>query len=129
MPNTFIHGKNGKMLIGASEFAVEQFQMTHTVTTDDITHTMAGGARVILPGIESLDGTVTFVYDTQNKPTVSPNMTPGTAATGHFKPDGTDDWSAAGYFTELSWSSGPKAGAVRVNAKFMSSGPITKPTV
>ena len=128
MANTFIHGKSGKFLAGSTELAVEQFDLTHTVTTDDITHSLAGGARVIIPGIESLDGNVTFIYDTLNKPTVSPNLSPSTLITAHFKPDGVDDWTCAGYITELQFSSGPKAGAVRVKGKFMSSGPITKPS-
>ena len=128
MANTFIHGKDGRVLIGSTDFAVEQFAMTHTVTTDDITHTAASGYRVILPGIESMDGTITFIYDTLNKPTVSPNLTPGTTATIHFKPDGVDDFTGSFVLTELSWSSGPKAGAVRVNAKAMSSGAFTKPS-
>lgn len=126
----FIHGKNGKFLIGSTDFQVTDFGVDHSVDDDDITHTGAGGAQVVLAGIERLEGNVTFIYDTTNKPTVAPqNLSPGVVATIHFKPDGVDDFTASCLCTKFSWKSGPKSGAVAVTVSVKSTGPITKPTV
>lgn len=126
----FIHGKSGRFVIASQNFQVTDFGVDHSVDDDDITHTGAGGAQVVLAGIERLEGTVTFIYDTTNKPTVSPqNLSPGIEAVLHFKPDSTDDWSANCLCTKFSFKSGPKAGAVAVTVNVKSSGTITKPTV
>jgi hypothetical protein len=98
------------------------------VDDEDITHTGAGGAQVVLAGIERFEGTVNFIYDTSAKPTVAPNqMKPGTVATFHFKPDGTDDFSASCLCTKFSFKSGPKSGAVAVTVNVKSTAAITSP--
>src|SRR5690348_15409636 len=126
MPNSFIHGRSGKFLIGAQDFAVMEFDLDWSVTAEDITHTDANGYRVMLDGIESFTGTITFVYDTSNKPTVAPNqLKPRTQATVHLKPDGSDDFSAPILCTKFGFKSGPKAGAVIVTVTVESTGPIT----
>ena len=128
MANTFIHGYKGTVLLGAQNFAVEKFDVEWSVTAEDITHSQAAGAQVMLDGIESIKGTLTFVYDTSNKPTVSPNMMkPRTFAVVHFKPDGTDDFSCNCLFSNFKFSSGPQAGKVEVSVDVMSSGAITYP--
>lgn len=129
MPNTFIHGYKGKFLIGSTDFAVTDFDLDWSVDDQDITHTDAGGAQVVIDGVERFEGTINFVYDTSNKPTVSPQqMKPRTVATVHLKPDGSDDFSAPVLCTKFSFKSGPKAGAVAVSVKVKSTGPITYPT-
>lgn len=128
MPNTFIHGYKGKCLIGSTDFAVTDFNLDWEVDADDITHTGAGGSQVVLDGVERFEGTITFTYDTSNKPTVAPQqLKPRTFFTVHLKPDGTDDFSALVLAYKFSFKSGPKAGAVSVTASVKSSGPITYP--
>lgn len=128
MPNTFISGYKGKFLIGSTDFAVTDFGVDWSVDSDDITHTQAAGAQVVLDSIERFEGTVTFIYDTSNKPTVAPQqMKPRTYATVHLKPDGQDDFSALCLCEKFSFKSGPKAGAVAVTVSLKSSGPITSP--
>lgn len=128
MANSFVHGYKGKFLIGSTDFAVTEFNFDWQVTDEDITHTGANGFGVPLDGIESFEGTVNFIYDTSNKPTVSPQqMKPRTYATVHMKPDGADDFSALVLCTKFSFKSGPKAGAVAVTVNVKSSGQITYP--
>ena len=128
MPNTFIHGYKGKFLIGATDFAVTDFNLDWEVDADDITHTGAGGSQVVLDGVERFEGTITFIYDTANKPTVAPQqLKPRTFAVVHLKPDGTDDFSATVLCSKFSFKSGPKAGAVAVTVNVKSSSAITYP--
>lgn len=128
MPNTFIHGYKGKFLIGATDFAVTDFNLDWSVDDQDITHTDAGGAQVVIDGVERFEGTINFIYDTSNKPTVAPQqMKPRTVATVHLKPDGSDDFSASVLCTKFSFKSGPKAGAVAVTVNVKSTGPIMYP--
>src|SRR3954452_5199854 len=129
MPNTFIHGYKGKFLIGATDFAVTDFNLDWSVDDEDITHTDAGGAQVVIDGVERFAGTINCVYDTANKPTVAPQqMKPRTVATVHLKPDGSDDFSASVLCTKFSFKSGPKAGAVAVTVNVKSTGAITYPS-
>ena len=129
MSNNFVHGRSGKFLIGSTDFNVTDFNVDWSVDTEDITHTGAGGAQVVIDGVERFEGTINFVYDTLNKPTVSPQqMKPRTVATVHLKPDGSDDFSASVLCEKFSFKSGPKAGAVAVTVAVKSTGPITYPT-
>ena len=129
MANTFIHGYKGKFLLGTTDFAVTDFNLDWSVDDEDITHTDASGAQVVIDGIERFEGTINFIYDTTNKPTVSPQqMKPRTVATVHLKPDGADDFSASCLCTKFSFKSGPKAGAVAVTVNVKSTGAITYPT-
>jgi hypothetical protein len=126
--NTFVHGYKGKCLIGSTDFAVTDFNLDWQVSTEDVTHTQAAGAQVVIDGIESFEGTITFIYDTTSKPTVAPQqMKPRTFLTVHLKPDGADDFSALCLAYKFSFKSGPKAGAVAVTVNVKSSGPITFP--
>ena len=127
MANNYVSGWRGKVFIGSTELFVMDFNLDWQVGTDDITHTGAAGSRVVLDNIESFDGTLSFVYDTLNKPTVSPVMKPRTFAVVHLKPEGSDDFSANCLFSKFSWKSGPKAGAITITCNVMSSGPITYP--
>lgn len=128
MPNTFVHGYKGKFLIGSTDFAVTDFNLDWEVDADDITHTGAGGSQVVLDGVERFEGTITFIYDTENKPTVAPQqLRPRTFAVVHLKPDGADDFSATVLCYKFSFRSGPKAGAVAVTVNVKSSSAITYP--
>lgn len=129
MANNYIHGKSGTCSVNGTLFNVEQFSFTMTSDLDDITHTGAGGYGVVLPGVIRANGQLSFVFDTLNQPTVSPlNQTPGQALTLVLSPDGTKQYSFGAFSGELQFSSGPKAGAVRVTTSFQSSGTITVPS-
>lgn len=124
----FIHGYKGKFLVGSTDFQVTDFGLDWSVTDEDITHTGAAGFQVVLDGIESFEGTITFCYDLDAKPTISPQqLKPRTYATVHLKPDGVDDFAAEVLCTKFSWKSGPKAGAVMVTVNVKSNGAITYP--
>ncbi len=126
---TFIHGKAGTATIGSTVYNVMQFDFAMSITKEDITHSGAAGYQVLLGGILSATGSLSFVYDTANKPVISPqNMTPGTVAVLHLKPDGTDDYSFSALFHDFKFKSGPKAGAVEVTVDASSTGAITIPT-
>lgn len=128
MANNFIHGKSGTVTIGGNLFYVEQFSFEMSNGLADITHSGAAGCQVMLPGIMSATGRLTFVYDTLNQPTVSPlNQTPGQSMVLVLSPDGTKQFSFTAFSEGLSFSSGPKAGAVEVTTSFRSSGTITVP--
>lgn len=129
MANNFIHGKSGTVTIGGNLFYVTQFSFTMTNDLADITHTGANGYGVVIPGVTRATGQLTFVYDTLNQPTVAPiNQTPGQSMTLILSPDGTKQFSFTAYSGELSFSSGPAAGAVNVSTSFQSSGTITVPS-
>lgn len=124
----FIHGKDGKFFIGSTDFPVTDFNGDWSVDDEDITHTDAGGAQVVIDGIERFEGTINFIYNTSAKPTVSPQqMKPRTVATVHLKPDGADDFNCSCLCTKFSFKSGPKAGAVAVTVNVKSTGPISYP--
>lgn len=128
MANNFIHGKQTTFAIGSTVFDVLTVDFNHEVDAADITHTGAGGSQVMLAGVERSDCTITFVYDTLNKPTISPQqLKPGTVATLHQKPDGVDDFNASYLCTKFGWKGGPSAGALIVTVEAKSTGPITVP--
>ncbi len=124
----FIHGKDGTFVIASQAFKVTDYSVDWSVDDEDITHTGAAGAQILIDGIERFEGTVNFIYDTSAKPTVAPNqMKPRTTAVFHFKPDGTDDFTASCLCVKFGFKSGPKAGAVAVTVNVKSSGAITSP--
>jgi len=128
MANNYVHGKDGSVTINGTLFNVTQFSFTMTNDLADITHTGAAGWGVVIPGVTRATGQLTFVYDTLNQPTVSPiNQTPGQSMTMVLKPEGTKAFSFTGFSGELSYSSGPSAGAVSVTTSFQSSGVVTVP--
>lgn len=127
-PDGWVHGKDGKFFIGAQDFNVTEFSGDWEVDSADITHTGAAGARVVIDGVEKFDGSVTFIYNVQHKPTVAPQqLKPRTYATVHLKPDGADDFSCLCLCTKFSFKSGPKSGEVSVTVTLMSTGPISYP--
>lgn len=128
MPNVFIHGKQTTFAYGSTVFDCLTVDWDQSVDKADITHTGALGNQVVLGGVTRSAVSLTFVYDTANKPTVSPQQfTPGTVATLHQKPDGVDDFSAAFLITKLSWKGGPNAGALICSVTADSTGVISVP--
>lgn len=128
MSNVFIHGKQTTFAYGATVFDCLTVDWNHSVDKADITHTGASGNQVVIPGVARASVALTFVYDTGNKPTVSPQQfTPGTVATLHQKPDGTDDFNASFLITKFSWKGGPNAGALICSVEADSTGAITVP--
>jgi hypothetical protein len=136
----FVHGIDGKLNYQPLtlptdtpsgtpvDWDLEQYSMNWSVETDDITHSGAGGAQVILGGIERLDGDIVFVYDTLHEPTLTPQVfKPRSWAYLTLMPDGENSYKFAALISSVSFSSGPKAGSVRVTAHYMSYGPITTP--
>lgn len=129
MANNFVHGKSGTCTVNGTSFAVTQFSFQMSNDLADITHSQANGYQVMLPGVTRASGNLTFVFDTLNQPTVSPiNQTPGQSLTLVLSPDGTKNYSFTAYSGQLSFSSGPQAGAVQVTTSFQSSGTITVPS-
>lgn len=127
-PDGWVHGKDGRFLIGSTDFKVTDFDITWEVDDHDITHTGGNGAQVVIDGIERFDGTVNFVYNILAKPTVAPQqMKPRTYAVCHFKPDGADDFSATCLCKSFRFKSGPKAGEVVVTVAVRSTSAITSP--
>ncbi len=129
MANTFVHGKDGTVTINGTLFALRQFQFTMNCDLEDITHTGGNGYQVMLPGIIGASGSLSFVYDTLNQPTVTPiNQTPGQLMALVLKPEGTKPFTFNAYSGSLDWSSGPQAGAVKGTTSFQSTGSITVPS-
>lgn len=129
-PN-FINGKEGTVSINGSLFNAEQFEFEEETPLDDITYSQTGGAnyKVLLPGYNSAKGTISFVYDTNNQPTIAPyDMVPGTLMALILYPDGTKPYAFSAYSGRFRFSSGPKAGTVRCTTSFESTGAITHPT-
>lgn len=128
MANNFIHGKSTAFLVGSTVFDVVEVDFSDEVEVAVVTHTGANGKQVVIPGVEKSDVTITFVYDTDNKPTVSPQqLSPGTVATLHQKPDGTDDFTASYLCHKFTWKGGPRAGEVLCTVEATSTGTITMP--
>lgn len=131
MPATpaFVHGKDGTVTIGGNLFYVTQFSYQETNATADVTHSGAAGFQVKIKGVTSASGTLTFVYDTANQPTVSPyDMSTGGTAALILKPEGTKPYSFTAIYEQLSWTSGPSAGAVSCTVNYSSTGTITRPS-
>ena len=133
MPNTpnFISGRLGTISINSNLFFSEQYDFEEATTLDDITYTIAGGAtfKILLPQYNWATGTITFVYDTANQPTIAPfDMRAGTLMALILYPDGTKPYTFNAYSGNFRWASGPKAGTVRCTTRFESTGAITFPT-
>src|SRR6185312_16281205 len=102
MPGTpnFVSGKLGTISINANFFNAEQYDFEESTTLDDITYCKTTGAtfKILLPQYNWANGTVTFVYDTNNQPTISPfDMRPGTLMAMVLYPEGTKPYSFAAY--------------------------------
>lgn len=127
-PN-FVHGKDGSVSKGGNLFNVTQFSYAENNAAADVTHTGAQGYQVMIKGVTKASGTLTFVYDTNNQPTVSPyDFTTGNIDTLLLKPEGTKPFSFPAIFTDLNWTSGPSAGAVNCTVNYQSVGVISRPT-
>jgi hypothetical protein len=85
----------------------------------------------MLPGYKRITGSVSFVYDTANQPTISPfDLRPGnaTAIPAVFYPEGTKPWACSIFPESIQFTTGPTAGAVKCSMSFQSTGAITEPT-
>ena len=128
--NDFIHGVKGKITIGGATFFIEQISVDDSIDTDDITNNSSNGGRIMLDGIQGITGTITFVWDSLNVFLIPTNpFRPRSYAAMIVYPDGV---TLGATFTALmsgySYGTGPKAGTVRVQCKYMSSGAIVYPT-
>lgn len=130
-PN-FAQGWKGTISINGTLFNALQYSFTETTDLEDITYTQASGAtaQVLLPGYKKVNGTISFVYDTANQPTISPfDMRAGTLMTLILYPEGTKPYSFQAYSGQFEFSSGPQAGtSVKCSTNFSSTGAITEPT-
>ncbi len=131
MANNFIHGKLTTVQISSTFFAGISIEYNEDLSDlTDITYTVSGGQSfaILLPGYNKATGTLTFVYDTLNQPTVAPNLTPGTFITSFIiSPDGTKLFTLGVFSAGLSWTGGPKSGPVMVRVPWASSGSFTRP--
>lgn len=125
----FVHGKQTVFKYGGSIFQVNTVDWDHKIEDEDITHSGANGFQVLIAGIESAGSTIEFIYDTANKPTVSPfNFRPGTVGALIVDPDGSDPHTFSGLCVGFKWKGGPKAGALKCSVEFKSSGAVAVPT-
>ena len=132
----FVHGKQGLVTFNGSSFAAMTINFKEHTSLEDITYTVSGSAtaQVMLPGYRKGTGSVNFIYDTANQPTISPfdlrptATVPPTPISAIFYPDGTKPWACSIYAEELGFTTGPHAGAVKATMSFQSTGPITEPS-
>ncbi len=133
MANTFIHAKLTTFQIGGNYYPCLTVKYTEGLSDlSDITFTQSTGAswRVLLPGYNMATIALTFVYDTQNQPVISPqNMAPGATASIIFSPDGTKLYSMSAISESLDIPGGPQTkNAVIASVTLQSSGVVTRPT-
>jgi hypothetical protein len=129
-PN-FISGRLGTISINSNFFNAEQYDIEEATTLDDITYTQVGGAtfKILLPQYNWVTGTITFVYDANNQPTIAPfDMRAGTLMALILYPEGTKPYSFNAYSGNFRWASGPKAGTCRCTTRYESTGTVTFPT-
>src|SRR5271166_67039 len=132
----FVHGKLGTVSLNGSLFAALSINFQEATTLTDITYTVAGGAtaQIMLPGYKKASGSITFVYDTANQPSLSPyDMRPAqginpSPLTAIFYPEGTKPWTCSIYPESLQFTTGPTTGPVNCTMAFQSTGAITEPT-
>lgn len=128
---TFVSGIHGLVTINSNVFYVEQFDYEEQTTLDDITYTKSGGAtwKILLPQYSWATGTLTFVWDSSNKPTVSPyDLRAGTLLALILSPDQTNNYTFNAYSGNFRYGSGPKAGTVRCTCRYESTDAVTQPT-
>lgn len=121
--------------IASNNFNVLTLEFDASAPLDDITYTTAGGATfaIKIAGYVSGRGTMEFVYDAANQPTISPfNIVPGVSAAIIAYPEGTKPFTFSVIFGRLRWRGGPQANAggasVRCTSEFETTGSITYPT-
>lgn len=127
----FVHGKLSTVQIGGTYFAGLTINYNEDLSDlTDITYTQSGGATwaVMLPGYNKATGTISFVYDINNQPVLSPeNMIPGTLMTLILSPDGTKLYSLSAYSGKFSWAGGPRTGPTACSTDWSSTGTVTRP--
>ena len=132
MANTWAQAWKGTITINSNDFNALQFDYEEFGDLEDITFSQVGSAtfRAVLPGYPGVRGTVTFVYDTLNQPTISPfDFRFGTLATIVIKPEGTKPFSFTAYTGNFKFSSGPQAGvSVKCTTNFESTSALVRPT-
>ena len=123
----FVHGKQGTVSFGGSLFNALSISFEETTQLEDITYSQGlATQQVMLPGYRKASGSVTFVYDTANQPTISPfdlrptANVPPVPILAIFYPDGTKPWSCYIFSERLGFTTGPQAGAVKCNMSFQS---------
>ncbi len=132
MANTFVHGKLGTVSFNGNLFAGLTINFREQTTLEDITYSKAGGAayQIVIPGYTRGSGSVSFVYDTANQPTIAPfDFRPGRSNTpiaAIFYPEGTKAFSASIFPESLEFTTGPQAGAVKCNLGFQTTDTITE---
>lgn len=130
---TFAQAWKGTISWGASLFNALQFDYTDTAPLEDITYTQASGATfaVKIPGYRSISGTLTFVYDTSNQPTIAPfdMVSRSSTAAIIMYPEGTKPFTFSAWVSNFRFSSGPQASvSVHCTADFESTGAVTVPS-
>lgn len=118
--------------MAATQFAVNVFTFQEETTLDDITFTQAGSAtfQTVLAGYLKASGTLTFVYDTLNKPFLAPySIVTGTMVAMVLQPDGAGSFTfPTAAIQNFAWGSGPKNGPVSCTINWQSSGSYTRPS-
>ncbi len=129
----FVHGKKGTVSLNGAQYACLTIDFEESTTLEDITYSKSGGAQyaIKIPGYISGSGTLNFVYDTANQPSIAPNdMRPGNATPIAMivYPEGTKPFAFSAFPSSLGFTTGPQAGAVKCRMSFESTDTITEPT-
>lgn len=133
MANNFIHGRLSTIQFASTYFAALTADYNEGLSDlTDITYTQVGGAtwQILLPGYNKANGTVSFVFDTLNQPTVgNSSQIPGALGALIFSPDGTKLYTLSVYFETLAIPGGPGVkGPVVCKTTWQSTGTVTRPT-
>ncbi len=127
----FSQAWKGLISIGGSNFNALNIMFEESTDLEDITYTVAGGATfaILLAGYQKGKGSLDFVYDIANQPTISPfDMRAGTLLSIIMYPEGTKPYTLTAYSESFNWKSGPQSGvSVKCTVNFQTTGAFTMP--
>jgi hypothetical protein len=129
----FAHAKLTSVSIGGTDFAGLQIAWDDGLSDlSDITYTQAGAQTtcgVFLPGYNIATGQIMFVWDTGNKPYLSPfNMRAGTLLAMVLNPDNASPISVSAYSGMFHFGGGPQLkSGVACSTDFTVTGNYTYP--
>ena len=112
-------GKDGKFLIGTTEYPITDFSLDHTCAALEDSNTKSGGKEEYVAGFTVCTGTLTAYYDSADNPI--PALNPSSTATGIFNIDGTKTITIPLLVTGMNFSM-PVKDKVTFNVSFTSTG-------
>jgi len=127
----FAHGLKGQISINSSAYYGMTGDYAEDTTIEDITYGVPGNATygVQIPGYVTAKGTINAIWDTANKPYLSPYLIyAGALLSLIINPDNSSPYSFSCYVGSFGWKTGPTAGAIKLNFTYTSTGTITRPS-